>query len=1060
MTAPVNRYKQLVAMVPSGSFYASAGQVLPHKSTPYALNFTVDPSSTYSVYLNDVATGSTTSDVNGIATVNVLLDIGDNTIKLVNASDITDISIAYVTTRAYATWMAASADEIESADIDIEGIYSDSHLATVSGGMIDTVFGQSVATPNLFGYDLDAYRNVLQELRQAYRFYGATRRGIESVVRAYFQVSPLVFDHQDGPCWVLGDDFLRGVGGLASRTLYSTSTLPNANALAAGNLTITGIAPDTGYIASGTLTVLGGASPKRVGWNAGFGIGSYVQITAPGTYTAYGKDEFAEVYSVPSSGGFDIGAGANVLHISMDDRAELAITLTPGLQSAATIVAAINAAFNASPAYGFPWSTAATVHNPYAQPSLEMFKIKPVVGPIRIRSLTGDGAEQTLFGLPYVRAGVRAGILAGVTTIPLRLDANMNIWPDASTASPFQIKLGGATFHPNGLNSAVSFNTAELCNVVAVDRVLNTLTVSSPTVYAHNINEAVSLNGTDMFERSARSNCRGITFTVADLADLPSVTTTDSVTINGTGLPNGWFNLNGVTPVTPSVTPKTRLFSDTQFLPFDISAGTTLTIPLNADVLNWRGFKIDFTLWGSYDFAKFVTYDIASMEVTFDGVTYTTLTHALHYGDDCAALPAPNSYRATFAIPETATDVRVRITTMAGTEAFTVHNVTAVLNNKASMFLGDGTRPEGVQAGQNGAFMYYWVPVLAAEVLPSESQIGSILGTEGTVVNYGSHIAMIQPDITVINTYNVTDTDGSTLFNIRGVVTDTQLLTGTYTNMELVPLTPVRYSHMVPTTVSIRTEAVLFNGSSPYIATLSAQSTMNMLKAVLLEDGVPVTQDLWVFNSPTQIELLYAPVGSYEFTYEVQIEYVTPVIDLLATNTDYVWYADWHVFSRPKITPVTRRVTTGLQFDGTGNASLPDRSTMNKATASLTRDDGLNTLNVIPISRWNFTGPDTINMSLNLLDINSIYQLEYDAESMVPSDLVTTTVSLRDAASSGAVSAATYRNVVRNQQVTVGRYIQLRARFTDVSDTRDFRLQSLLLKGLPLFNNDVLPVLK
>jgi len=83
------RYRQLLASVPPGAFYASDGQVLPFKgSIPHDLQIVVGtPSATFNVYVNDIYTTVVTSDADGVANLTIKLVNGRNDIKLVNPNE-------------------------------------------------------------------------------------------------------------------------------------------------------------------------------------------------------------------------------------------------------------------------------------------------------------------------------------------------------------------------------------------------------------------------------------------------------------------------------------------------------------------------------------------------------------------------------------------------------------------------------------------------------------------------------------------------------------------------------------------------------------------------------------------------------------------------------------------------------------------------------------------------------------------------------------------------------------------------------------------------------------
>jgi hypothetical protein len=83
------RYRQLLASVPHGAFYASDGQVLPFKGDiPHDLQVVVGtPLTKFNVYVNDVYTTLATSGSDGVVNLTIKLVNGRNDIKLVNANE-------------------------------------------------------------------------------------------------------------------------------------------------------------------------------------------------------------------------------------------------------------------------------------------------------------------------------------------------------------------------------------------------------------------------------------------------------------------------------------------------------------------------------------------------------------------------------------------------------------------------------------------------------------------------------------------------------------------------------------------------------------------------------------------------------------------------------------------------------------------------------------------------------------------------------------------------------------------------------------------------------------
>src|SRR5271165_4428391 len=106
MSSIVNRYKQLLAGVPKGSFYDADGQVVPFRSDPYKLRISTGiVNELLGVFVNTQFSGNVTTDADGLAIVTVALQKGRNDIQLVDINSST-VANAYLTTRDSATLMA------------------------------------------------------------------------------------------------------------------------------------------------------------------------------------------------------------------------------------------------------------------------------------------------------------------------------------------------------------------------------------------------------------------------------------------------------------------------------------------------------------------------------------------------------------------------------------------------------------------------------------------------------------------------------------------------------------------------------------------------------------------------------------------------------------------------------------------------------------------------------------------------------------------------------------------------------------------------------------------
>jgi len=143
----------------------------------------------------------------GQATVALDLDIGEHTIRI--EDDVTGNQFkAYATVRTYATWHAAYAEVLESLDLDIEQIYEGTHLEQSISMYLDEFWGREVGQTNNLLYATETFRGVLWNLRQAYRWSGATKHGLQQAVWAFTSSSPWIVPRPWRARWILDTPLL------------------------------------------------------------------------------------------------------------------------------------------------------------------------------------------------------------------------------------------------------------------------------------------------------------------------------------------------------------------------------------------------------------------------------------------------------------------------------------------------------------------------------------------------------------------------------------------------------------------------------------------------------------------------------------------------------------------------------------------------------------------------------------------------------------------------------------------------------------------------------------
>lgn len=1062
----VNRYKQLLAGVPRGSFYAADGQVVPFRSSPYSLRIATNTiNGQIGLFINNQFMGSIVTDANGMAIVVATLQKGRNDIQLIDPVTQQATSL-YLTTRDSATWMASEAQTIEDIDQGIEQVLLDARLATSSVSLIETVFGQTVGTGNSFGYDLETYRGLLQELRTAYRYFGASDEGISRAVRAFTQISPLIYPRAFGPRWILGKDIISPKQDTSARTYFTTSPLTNINAGGA-NVSITSIGSDVG-VGSALLTYHHSASPPHslFNWqppNGSSGIDVPV-VSGINDYTLYGLDYFDPIISLPEP--YVITTGLNdQMSIEVDGKGIVQFTLPVGVAvTAASIVTQINSALNGDIRYGVAYNSVASVYNAFGGANMIALTTPNASsgGSVTLHVSPNNDGVQTIFDIPTRRGGFSS--VVGGTVIQCTANTDMSRFPTtASTDNPFSILIGYARYNPAAPaapSALTSIGQSEMAQVVGVDFVSKRLTLAASLLYAHN-GDLISVDGELAYKRNNVQNSRSISIHIGNQAGLLGANTTDTITVSGSGAPDGWVITDNAGGAVSSLPFQKHIYFETdRDLPFDINNNGMVSIPVPNEILNYRGFPLTVEVWGRVDDPSRATTqeNINTIGVSYDNQsTYTYFTPQIT-GVNVNTTWEPQLYLVQTTVNPSATKVWIQIKTNGGSNGnFTIHKVRVNVLGHDGLFLGSGTTPRNEAKIKQGAFLYVWSPnqLTANEALS--------LGTSTETNVSPGHIDTIAPAQAWLDKFDVStyDINGNPT-NIFGVFTDGDFLNGQVDNLNLNLGTPPRFSYLSPSVISVQTDTITWPAIGPFVGVLSLDSNQNQANAYLLEDGIPVTQDNWSFISPNQIQLNYTPTGSvYTFTYSPLIQFQSAVVDLGVNYANYLWFADYHIFLRPEIVPSLTSASSGIQFNQSGIATLAERSNGDQTTATLIENTGLST-RIIPSNQWSFIDNQTVQISLNVLNFGSLYQLNYVVEANHPGVKASALVEARSGTTAGAAEIATYSTVLQNQPVTnANRYWQFRVTLNNIRDIRDAKIQSVLLKGLNMFGvGGTVPVLR
>jgi hypothetical protein len=369
-----------------------------------------------------------------------------------------------------------------------------------------------------------------------------------------------------------------------------------------------------------------------------------------------------------------------------------------------------------------------------------------------------------------------------------------------------------------------------------------------------------------------------------------------------------------------------------------------------------------------------------------------------------------------------------------------------------------------VLSSHDGSFInvsidYPVLPVL--EGTPPATSISKQVTITDTTVNQG-HVRKISPAHSTIDIFDVTEYDVNDVpINLKGPITEGDFSTCTLENLTIHSSNPFRYSYLTPTLLPIEGEVLTFSSPSPHLATLLYNSDQNQEESLLFEDGLLVPNDLWWFNSEVEIQIhasIYSGSAEYTFNYNPIYRVTTPLIDLgAATFTDYAWWADYMLWNRMEHNIIPRIVTVPLFFNpDQGRAVLPYRSSMDMTYAKLFLEDDLE-IREISTANWRFIDPTTVEMDSSQVVEGALYRLEHQEIRMYNQNELTILFEHRSGYNSANCLAASWSTVARNENVHVhqnspfGHLIhQMRLSVSSIRDLRDFKIRSLVLKGLHL----------
>ncbi len=353
---------------------------------------------------------------------------------------------------------------------------------------------------------------------------------------------------------------------------------------------------------------------------------------------------------------------------------------------------------------------------------------------------------------------------------------------------------------------------------------------------------------------------------------------------------------------------------------------------------------------------------------------------------------------------------------------------------------------------------YPLLPVLSST--PPEATVSTELTISDLTTEQG-HVRGISPAHSSIDIFDATEYDhGGFPINLLGAITEADFSVCTLVNLDIEPSSPFKYSFVFPDVLPQEDEALTFTAAAPHRATLLYDSDQDMDSSLMLQDGVPVPNDLWQFNSTAEIQFInpadYSSGSTYVFSYEPLHQIETPTITLPAFYGEYAWWVDYYLWDRKDHNRVGRSETVPLFFNMDNSRAVLDyRSDMDQTQAVMYMETDQGTED-LPTANWRFIDPYTVEIDGSQYVRGALYYLTHNEERLYPQTRLSVTFEHRSAVDAVALAAASWVSVERNENIAVNQVAgghvlhQLRLSVSGIRDLRDFKIRSLTIKGLRL----------
>lgn len=330
-------------------------------------------------------------------------------------------------------------------------------------------------------------------------------------------------------------------------------------------------------------------------------------------------------------------------------------------------------------------------------------------------------------------------------------------------------------------------------------------------------------------------------------------------------------------------------------------------------------------------------------------------------------------------------------------------------------------------------------------------------------VNPG-HARKISPVQSSIDIFDVTEYDSiGQPVNLTGAITEGDFAACTLTNLDIQPSDPFRYSYAYPSDPPVSGETLTVD-SVTFLAPLAFDSDQDQDNSVLYIDGLPLfnidpATGLWAwrFTAANQVEIrpaYYSSLSVYTIDYNLLYQVTTPMYMLTALYKDYAWWADYYLWDRHNSVQGEYPTEVPIVFNASnGRGYLLQESTMDQSTSHLYVQNAYEQREV-PQRNWRFLNATTLELDLTYLVSDSQYLLSHTERRVYETSSLVPVFEHRSGITPAACLAAAWGATERNANVSVDgneRYHQMRLSVSGIRDVRDFKIRSIVLKGLHLY---------